>query len=182
MWHDAFIHTRRDSFVTASLHALRTFALSHLCACMWHDSHVSRLIHMRHDSFVCDMEFVACVQRTCLVLSVCVYDMTHTCHDWLIFDMTHSCMTWRSLHVPASSCFPCVCGVCVTWRICVTTHSYVTYLIYMWHDSFVQVKSTTSLNLRAYVCVSVCLCVFVCARVRVYAMLHPWQIRGGYGQ
>jgi len=74
-------------------------------SCAMTQSHVSRLIHTWRDSFTCDM--------------------THA-HDPSIF-LVHpfrqiSRVTWLIL----------TCHDSVT---CVTTHSHVTWLIHMWHDS-----------------------------------------------
>jgi len=116
-------------------------------------------IHMRHDSFICD------VTQSCAMWfihnwhdsSIC--DMTRSWVAWLIrvwrdsfmCDVTHSCATWL-IHMRHDSLI-CDMTQCilvpfhlVSWLIrtrhgafkCDMTTSYVTWLIHVWHDSFVR--------------------------------------------
>jgi len=87
-------------------------------------------IVMRHDSFTRDMTHHE------------LFHMNESCHKWglsiLSWDMTHLHVTWL-----ITNCFIWMSHVTNEYRQCCqysfydTSHSYVTWLIHTWHDSFI---------------------------------------------
>jgi len=80
--------------------------------CHWSHSHVTWLILVWHDLFIC------------VVSHSCVTWLVHVWNDSFLRDMSHSYVTKRIYFWHDSF-------------ICDVTHSYVTWLIHMWHDSFI---------------------------------------------
>ena len=61
--------------------------------------------------------------------------------------------------------------MCMTWHIgtCDVTHSYMTWLIHMWHVSFIC--DTTCV----YMCIYVYICVYICVYMCVYMYIYVWH-------
>jgi len=106
------------------------------------------LIHVWHDSFMCEMN------RSCDMDHSCVTWLIHMCHDsfmvtWCIqichdsfmCHVTHSCVIWLIQVLHAS--FTCdVTHACVTWRIHVWHDSFpydMTYSWVAWHDTLMLI-------------------------------------------
>jgi len=103
-------------------------------------SNVAGLIHVWHDSFLCDMTFLGDMTHSCT--KHC--DRTHSYATWLIYlwhdlfvrDMTLSYVTWL---LPVRNDAFIVKWLIRMWRDSLkydTTHSYATWIIHLWHDSF----------------------------------------------
>ena len=88
------------------------------------------LIHVWHDSFMCEMN------RSC--------DMDHSCVTWLIHMCHDSFMVTWCIQICHDSFMCHVTHLWVIWLIqvlhasftCDVTHSCVTWRIHVWHDSF----------------------------------------------
>jgi len=128
------------------------------------------LIHLWHDSFICDI--ITCTDWyryvDCCSTRVCTFicDMIHSCcdmthsssiHEWH-YSLTHSCydMThWRSWHDSLIPIYKAIIfferRVYGSWLINAGTwtatqrgsaHSYYTWLFRLWRDSFVVLYVT----------------------------------------
>ena len=88
--------------------------------------YVTWLIRMWHDSFVCDMTHSWGTWLMCMWHDSCICGMMH-------FYMYASC---RHL---GDVTFRCLIHMWYQAWECDVTHSYVTWLMYLWHESFLQV-------------------------------------------
>jgi len=107
-------------------------------------SYVTWLIHMWHDSCICDV-MQPCGPHSYLVMHQhsrhdysYVTWFIHTWHDSSICDMTYSYVMWLT-HIGLTHISWCINIFDMTIRICnITTHSNTSWLIHMWHDSFTR--------------------------------------------
>ena len=148
----SYKNTWHDAFICGMTHKCETWLI--LMSMLGNDRQATWLIHMRHDSFICDVR-TGNLRASASTFFVC--DMTHlhvtwlkyTLHDSLIRDMTHSYATWL-IHTWHDSFIRvmidvsmrrddrqslCQCIQLFGLRHDLFTCEYVTCLIYMRHDS-----------------------------------------------
>jgi len=112
--------------------------------CDMTNSHVARLIHMWHDSFMWAIAHSSTSEKVCLGMwhDSFICDMTH---PYVMCDMTHSHVTWL-MHM---------------------THSYVTWHIHMRNDTFIL-----DLSHGSFICDMPQLCVPWLIHVRHASFMH----------
>jgi len=105
---------------------------------------VPRLVDMCHDSSICAMThwYVPWLIDMCHDLMICamthwyvnIYMHTHVCHPTRRVLVYCVCVIYVIGSWLIGMCHDsCICAAV----ICYMTHSYVTRLIHMWHDSFI---------------------------------------------
>ena len=126
-------------------------ANAHSSLCDMTQPYVTWPIHLWHDTFICDMPMspthtLSLLLLTCDVTPVCVKWLIHMWHDVFIWHvlMWHVCAAHA--HTLSSSCICTVTHSYVTWLthvqhesfICDMTHACVIWRIRMWHDAFIR--------------------------------------------
>jgi len=110
-------------------------------------AYMTRLIHIWHDPFICDMIHCAPWQRD--MTQSYVTWLIHIWHEVFMYDMTHPYVTWLIRMWNDSFACDMTHGIrhdalrtTTRWHdsfICDMTHSYVACCIRMWCDPFTRV-------------------------------------------
>jgi len=152
IWMSHVIH-QWDIFVCAGERSrlLNIVMLSHWCVTwlihVWHvnivmvsDWNVAWLIHVWHVKIV-----IVCADERSRQLNI-VMQQNESCHicmrrvtyEWVMSHINESCHIWMSHVTYQWDIFVCVGEqLRLQLNIVVLSHSYVTWLIHMWHDSFI---------------------------------------------
>jgi len=146
----------------------------HVIFVSWRVFHVS--LHERHVFHVCLMTCL--YERHVKDTSWDTHDMKET---WKLFWQTMG-LFCQETHMKDTSCVSLPCDICAI--ICDMTHSPVSWLIHVWHDSFtcVMTHSCVTWLIGSFTCVMTPSCLtwlihtFVVTQSSVTCFIHTWTL------